>query len=158
MVGVDLTFRSFNWTRNPAIYRVILTWVIVSFVGSLLICCEVLAATVPHVTAEHDSLIAAQISPQGSHGHATDNRHEISLSSLVDEKFCADKGTTKLATLDFLPSKLSDDLPLVMAARQVPDFSCSRGTDSGKRFREPKMGSPPLYILFRRLLIDYTLA
>jgi len=137
--------------------RLVSTWVIVSFLGSLIICCELFSTGAHAADSSHTKITRA-----GLHDHSILHDHGLghdhSLSSSSDGQVCATKYLPKFDTLRTLGGKSFDEKPFILTFQDDPEISSTPSAQTGESFLEVHMGSPPLYLLFHRLLIAHTLA
>lgn len=142
--------------RTPRFCRFVSAWVIVSFFGSLVICCELFSAEPAHAAETVQSEIAHTPSHLHGHTHGLVQQHDHSLSS-TDGQLCASKYLPKFTTLTILGGNSFDDKPFILTHSDDRKISTPHETQFSETFSEPHMGSPPLYLLFHRLLIAHSL-
>jgi len=153
MSSAVTTLQSLDRIRASKLSRGISTWVAISFVGSLIICCELFAMSSVHA-AEKDTTETHVVSSNASHGHDHSKGHGASLSS-VDDALCADNSLPKLATLTYLPSNSTEDSPFIVSVFDETRSSFKDSIQIGGYPKNPNTGSPPLYLLFNRLLVAH---
>jgi len=154
-MSTALAIPSTNRIRNLRFYRVVSAWVIVSFLGSLIICCELFSTSSAHAAETGQVETPQAIFHEHHHDHG--KVHDHSLSS-PDGQVCASKYLPKFATLNILSGYSFDEKSFIPTFQDHQKVSTAHGAQFSESFHEPHMGSPPLYLLYHRLLIAHPLA
>jgi len=140
-------------------FRLVSAWVIVSFLGSLIICCELFSSSSAQAAEPGHTEVVRTRAHDHDNGHAHDHgaSHDHSLSPF-DGQLCASKYLPKFINKENLGANSFDDKPFIGTFRDDRQLSSALGAQAIASLREPHTGSPPLYMLFHRLLIAHLLA